>query len=297
MKGQHKAKALNHRSLCSPYRADAYDFSFSEGDALGYNVQRFQRQEYAQGVWATARRGLTPRVSVLMLTIPILNLVLGFLPVVAVVIILFRWSIPTRTTWYASARMVAQLLIIGYLLTFIFETKQPGVIMGVLCVMMLAASWIALRPVKDRAGAYPKALISIVAGSVPVLALVTQRVLSMETWFQPKFVVPLAGMIFSQSMNAVSLAAERFSAESERGKDYAQCRNIALTAALIPITNSLFAVGLVALPGMMTGQILSGIDPLIAVRYQIMVMCMAFGAGGISAATYLRLIRPEGPDS
>ena len=53
LKGQHKA--LNHRSLCSPYRADAYDFSFSEGDALGYNVWRFQRREYAQGVWATAR--------------------------------------------------------------------------------------------------------------------------------------------------------------------------------------------------------------------------------------------------
>jgi len=64
-----------------------------------------------------------------------------------------------------------------------------------------------------------------------------------------------------------------------------------LKAALIPIINSLFAVGLVSLPGMMTGQILSGISPLIAVRYQIMVMCMIFGAAGISAAAFLLLAK------
>lgn len=68
---------------------------------------------------------------------------------------------------------------------------------------------------------------------------------------------------------------------------YDQARRIALNAALIPITNSLFAVGLVSLPGMMTGQILSGVSPLIAARYQIMVMCMIFGAAGISAAIFL----------
>jgi putative ABC transport system permease protein len=62
-----------------------------------------------------------------------------------------------------------------------------------------------------------------------------------------------------------------------------------LQAALIPITNSLFAVGLVALPGMMTGQILSGISPLVAAKYQIVVMTMLFGTSGISAALYMVL--------
>ena len=66
-------------------------------------------------------------------------------------------------------------------------------------------------------------------------------------------------------------------------------RNRAFTAALIPITNTLFAVGLVSLPGMMTGQILSGVSPLLAVRYQIIVMCMVFGSAGISSACYLSL--------
>jgi putative ABC transport system permease protein len=68
-----------------------------------------------------------------------------------------------------------------------------------------------------------------------------------------------------------------------------QTRHNALQAGLIPLLNSLLAVGLVSLPGMMTGQILSGIEPLIAARYQIVVMAMLFGSSGISAACYLWL--------
>ena len=117
----------------------------------------------------------------------------------------------------------------------------------------------------------------------------------MQKWFEPSLVVPIAGMIFANSMNTVSLAAERFESEIKRDKDYFNARRLALEASLIPQINTLFAVGLVALPGMMTGQILSGIDPIIAVRYQIMVMWMTFGSGGLAAVMYLllrmRLIR------
>ena len=100
-------------------------------------------------------------------------------------------------------------------------------------------------------------------------------------------------MIFASSMNTVSLAAERFQAEIGRDIDYARARRTAFGAALIPLVNTLFAVGLVSLPGMMTGQILSGIDPLVAARYQVMVMCMIFGSAGLSASCYLVLIKRE----
>jgi putative ABC transport system permease protein len=103
--------------------------------------------------------------------------------------------------------------------------------------------------------------------------------------------IPLGGMIFATSMNAVSLSAERLGAELTRGASYDDARRIAIRAALIPQINTLFAVGIVSLPGMMTGQILSGVTPLIAVRYQIMVMCMLFGASGLSAACFLVLQR------
>jgi putative ABC transport system permease protein len=97
-------------------------------------------------------------------------------------------------------------------------------------------------------------------------------------------------MIFSNAMNSVSIAAERFETELDRNSTPIQARNIAMNAAMIPLVNSLFAVGIVSLPGMMTGQVLSGISPLIAARYQILVMCMLFSASGISAACYLNLL-------
>ena len=122
-----------------------------------------------------------------------------------------------------------------------------------------------------------------------MLAIVTQLVLDLPRWFEPSFVVPLAGMIFANTMNTVSLAAERFESERGGGVDVVLARRTALDAALIPQINGLLAVGLVSLPGMMTGQILSGVEPLVAVRYQIMVMCMVFGAGGLGATVYLAL--------
>ena len=123
--------------------------------------------------------------------------------------------------------------------------------------------------------------------------LITQGVLAMDPWYLPSYMIPLAGMIFANAMNSVSLAGERLEAELDRGVSYERARVIALQTSLIPITNSLFAVGLVSLPGMMTGQILSGVSPFIAARYQIMVMCMLFGSAGISSASFLALARSE----
>ena len=89
----------------------------------------------------------------------------------------------------------------------------------------------------------------------------------------------------------MSLAAERLYAELEHGDNWQQAKIVACQAAMIPVINSLLAVGLVSLPGMMTGQILSGVSPLIAARYQIMVMCMIFASAGISTAIFLSLIQ------
>jgi putative ABC transport system permease protein len=125
------------------------------------------------------------------------------------------------------------------------------------------------------------------------LIVITQAVLRLNPWYLTSFMIPLTGMIFSNAMNSVSIAAERLNAELSQGSRYQQARNAAFRAALIPITNSLLAVGLVALPGMMTGQILSGVSPLLAVPYQIMVMCMVYGSAGISAACFVTLAKTE----
>ncbi len=227
--------------------------------------------------------------------IPLLNLALVFSPALVVVGISYRWSTNGGTSAYAIARMLIQLLLVGYVLAFLFESNRPSVVLIALTVMLFVASWISLRPTKGRGRSkYLKALASIGLGGLLTLTIVTQAVLELTPWYRAQFVIPLAGMIFASSMNTVSLAAERFEAEVAHHADYFQARRVAFGAGLIPLVNTLFAVGLVSIPGMMTGQILSGVTPLVAARYQIMVMCMIFGSAGISAACYLTLIRPKG---
>ncbi len=222
--------------------------------------------------------------------ISIQGLIIAVLPAAVVIGILFRWSADAKTAIIATLRMLIQLLLIGYVLIYIFDSDRPAFIIGVLVFMLSIASWIAIRPLqKKQPQMYFNSLFAITVGSVPTLALVSQVVIDVQPWFSPRFVVPLAGMIFAGSMNTVSLAAERLQSEFDRGTPFVEARRIALQASLIPITNSLFAVGLVSLPGMMTGQILSGISPLVAAKYQIVVMTMLFGASGISAALYLVL--------
>lgn len=226
--------------------------------------------------------------------IPVFNLALSFIPVLIVIMIHYQWSHGHRNALYAVSRMLLQLLMIGYFLTYIFDSSNAWVVLTVLSIMVCVASWIALRTVREKQLLlYRKALVSIVIGGGTTLALITQMVLDLTPWYWPTYFIPLAGMIFANCMNSISLAADRLEAEISRNIGYAQARNIAFRASLIPITNSLFAVGLVSIPGMMTGQILSGVSPLIAARYQIMVMCMVYGAAGISSACFLALIKPD----
>ena len=227
-------------------------------------------------------------------TIPMANLALSFIPVVVVILIIWKWQLGVKTSVYAVLRMLLQLMLIGYFLAYIFESRSAWIVVGVLAVMLFSSSWISLRTIRlPRSTLYLKSFWAISLGGGLVLILVTQGVLNLEPWFLPSYMVPLAGMIFANAMNSISLAGERLQAEMQRGVSYDKARSVALQASLIPITNSLFAVGLVSLPGMMTGQILSGVSPFIAARYQIMVMCMIFASAGISAFLFLILVKPH----
>jgi len=131
--------------------------------------------------------------------------------------------------------------------------------------------------------------IAILCGGGFTLFVISQGALSITPWYQPQVIIPLAGMIFATAMNSISLSAERIFSEIDNKTPYALARKHALNAATIPVINSLFAVGLVSIPGMMTGQILSGVSPLIAARYQIIVMCMIFASSILSAVIFLLL--------
>jgi len=209
-------------------------------------------------------------------------------------VIYWKWVGRPAEIGVATMRMVLQLLAVGYFLSYLFESESLWVGMAVLVFMLVISSWIVMRSTKARSWlTYRRVLISIMLAGSLNLALVVFFVLRLDPWYQLRAMVPVAGMIFSTGMNVVSLCAERFESDMERSGDYELSRRESFRASLIPQVNSFLAVGLVALPGMMTGQILAGVSPLDAVRYQIMVMCMIMGTAGLAAALYLWQVRPK----
>jgi len=212
------------------------------------------------------------------------------IPIVLVCGIYISWQGKPSEILIASARMGVQLIAVGYVLVSIFENPNPWISLLIVSLMMVVAAWIAIRPVKEHSGILLPAIIALGSSVALHLFISIIFVLNAESWFQPQLLIPLAGMYFANTMNAISLSAERYHAELKNLKSPEEARLTAFHAAMIPQVNSLLAVGLVALPGMMTGQILSGVSPLVAVRYQIMIMTMVLGTSGMGAAIMLWLV-------
>ncbi|WP_024953830.1 ABC transporter permease [Sulfurospirillum arcachonense] len=222
-----------------------------------------------------------------MQIISITNLSYMLVPLLFVSFFYYKWVEDKKEIAYATFRMLSQLLLIGYVLTYIFNSNNSFFTLFIVIVMISAASFITLRNVTCKnKKVYKHIFLSIFLGGTINLFFVVFFVLDLDSFNSPRYVIPLAGMLYANCMNAVSLVAERFEKELET-QTYKKSRAIAFKAGLIPQINSFLAVGLVSLPGMMTGQILSGVDPIIAVRYQIMVMLMILGSSGIATVTYL----------
>jgi len=222
------------------------------------------------------------------------QLALAFIPVLAVLFIQFKWSLSQKRTIHALARMLVQLLLVGFFLSYIFESSSAWLVLIILIFMVLFSSWIALNNIEaPKRQLFQRAVLAISLSGVLTLLIITQGVLQLSPWYHAQTLIPLAGMVFASSMNSVSLSGERLYSELANKVSYEHARNTAFQTSMIPNVNALFAVGIVSLPGMMTGQILSGVSPFIAARYQIMVMCMIFASAGISSAYFLYLVKPK----
>ncbi len=226
--------------------------------------------------------------------ISLFELFIGFIPVLVVLLLLWRSSQGVKKGMSAIARMFIQLMLVGYLLLLIFDNPSPILTSCLLLMMTLVASWLSLNVGKQiNIRLFSAALVSILLGGGSVLVAVTQGVLDIEPWYNPRYLLPLAGMIFTSSMTAISLSLERFESELDSGMSAKDALDKAFNAAMIPVVNSMLAVGVVSLPGMMTGQILSGVEPVIAARYQIMVMCMIFSSTGLTVFSFVYFLSKQ----
>lgn len=217
-----------------------------------------------------------------------IELLITCLPVVLVGIIFHLWKTNSLELIIATLRMLGQLIAIGFVLVYLFKETSTWLGLLVMTIMLLAAGWIAMRPLSDKSLAHIGQLsLALLIGCGFMLALVILFVLDLSPWYQPRYVIPLAGMLLANTMNSLSLSGERFETELKAGHSAEMARNKAFHTAMIPQVNGLLAVGLVALPGMMTGQILSGVSPLIAVRYQIVIMVAILCSSAFSTAWYV----------
>ena len=208
-----------------------------------------------------------------------------------------------RTMGIAAVRMVVQLLLVGLVLDWIFSRQDPGIIllMAILMASVAAAS-AARRPKRRFPGIYWNCLVSILASSFLVTGLALTGIFHLETWFNPQYLIPLLGMVLGNTLNGISLALDRFLEDLQKQKDLVETRlclgasaweashdllRNALRTGLIPSINSMAVMGVVSLPGMMTGQILAGVNPGEAVRYQIVIAFMITTAATLGSVLVL----------
>ncbi|WP_320172851.1 ABC transporter permease [Maridesulfovibrio sp.] len=204
-------------------------------------------------------------------------------------------------------RSFVQLLTMGYLLKILFGLNSALLVLGLYLVMTFFSVHIIHGRVKERNVSYlmPTGLAVMFSYSL-VTILVTKLVIGAQPWWDPQYFIPIGGMIAGNSMNSLALSLERFFSDLRNrrnevemllclGADYKEATadifRDALRAGMIPAINSLMGVGLVFLPGMMTGQILAGADPEEAVRYQIVVMFMLVASTALSSIIVLLLVR------
>jgi putative ABC transport system permease protein len=204
-----------------------------------------------------------------------------------------------RSFAIGAVRAVVQLVAVGYVLTFLISSRSWYLVLLTLLVMLVAATVTATdRQKGGRAGLFVISGTAMLVGAGLTLAYVDTVVLQLRPWYNPQYLIPLFGMIIGNSMNGAALAAERLNGEMElrRGeveaylalgaspaRASAEAVRRALVAAIMPTVNMLMVVGLVSLPGMMTGQIIAGSSPLTAVRYQIVVVFMLAGAVAVTS--------------
>ena len=216
-----------------------------------------------------------------------------------------------RSLFLASVRTTVQLLLVGFVLQWVFAVDQWYVVVAMLLVMTLVAGYTAAARNERRfAGMWISTLLSMGISSWIITAYALLVVLrGIDQWYQPQYAIPLMGMVLGNTLNGISVGLSTLTSElAQRRGEIDSALSLgatryeaalptlrqAIRLGMTPIINSMMVVGLVSLPGMMTGQLLSGTSPIEAVKYQIMIMFLvasatALGTVGVVALSYLHL--------
>ena len=208
-----------------------------------------------------------------------------------VIVLIVSWRLRltlTKTLLMAAIRTIVQLSFIGLILAWIFAREQWYEVLLILTTMTLIAGAAAKNRVKrSYKGLFADTLLAVSLSGVLVTGIAILVILRVQPWYTPQFIIPILGLILGNSLTAISLTSnqliEAFHEQQARiemmlslSASPFEAVHEQIRAAIIngmtPTLNSMLVVGIVSLPGMMTGQILAGADPTQAVRYQIVTM-------------------------
>lgn len=206
-----------------------------------------------------------------------------------------------KSLFIGAVRMTVQLLLLGMILHWVFSLGQWYYVLGLMAVMTTVAGITAVdRVTLKYKGLMTTSLLSVWASSWIVTAIALFFIVQIKPWYSPQYAIPLLGMILGNILNGISLGLERFTHDLHHKRDNVETLlalgasrweaarpyvSDAVRAGLVPIINTMMVVGIVTLPGMMTGQLLAGVHPVSAVKYQIVIIfliAVATGLGTIS---------------
>jgi len=237
-----------------------------------------------------------------------LFLSLVFILLAGISSIVLRLKLERDLVW-GTVRTVSQLVLIGFVLRYVFQIRHPVPILFIYVVMIYFAARIIYKRVDEQeVSFFTPTFLSMLLSYIVVTTLVVGVIVRADPWYRPQYYLPLGGMIIGNSMNAIAIALERLFNDMRTrfdevelaltfGVDYRQASESifrsAVRAGMIPSINAMMGVGIVFLPGMMSGQILAGADPITAVQYQIVVMLMLVGSTTIGSILVVYFARKK----
>jgi len=202
----------------------------------------------------------------------------------------------------ATFRMTIQLVAVGYILEYVFSHESPWITVGIFVLMEGFAVYTVFGRLKGRIYPALKPIVAVcmVVGTSLSLSVFLFVIVQLSPWFDPRYFIPIAGMIIGNSMNGVSIGIERLSSDMKSRLEQVEGALMlgatpkaasaplvreAFGAGIMVNINNMMGMGIVFLPGMMTGQILSGVSPVTAIEYQIAIMIGI--AASVSITTFL----------
>lgn len=219
-----------------------------------------------------------------------------------------------RPLFIAALRTSVQLLLIGLILQWAFAVSRWYIVVSLMIAITLTAGIAAVSRTEHRyPGIWFDSILSVWASSWAVATLALFVIIRVEPWYTPQYAIPLLGMILGNTLSGISLGLDRFGGELDARRDQVETLlalgatrweaalpaiRDAIRTGMIPVINAMMVAGIVSLPGMMTGQLLAGVEPIEAVKYQIVIMFLiasgtALGTVGVVLLSYRRFFNAQ----